>query len=123
MLAKATEVVMSLQAMSRHARSTSAGSVRWSGCRSRGAQLSSPFNASAGDMTAMPISRYETTYPNSAGQPCNSHSDLSYLCLPGIHHRWTPLLSIPEYIRFSQVMCPVTCALKCWSKRGIATAC
>ena len=77
MLAEATEVVTSLQAMSRHARSTSAGNVRWSGCSSRGAQLLSPFNASAGDMTAMPISRYETTYPNSAGQPCNSHSDQS----------------------------------------------
>ena len=64
-----------MQVMSRDGRSLSNGNglSKWSSVRNRVLQLSSPSGSGNSDAAALhasaPISRYETSYPNSAGRP------------------------------------------------------
>ena len=59
-----------LQAMSRGLQTMSEGGGRWNVARRRVMSRSAPAAAAAWDASgqALPISRYETTFPNSAGQ-------------------------------------------------------
>ena len=59
-----------LQAMSRGLQTMSEGGSRWNVARRRVMSRSAPAASAAWDASgqAPPISRYETTYPNSAGQ-------------------------------------------------------
>ena len=71
--------------MSRDGRSLSNGSglSRWSSVRNRVLQLSTPSGPGDSDAAALhataPISRYETSYPNSAGMPLCSIDPHSHL--------------------------------------------
>ena len=66
-----------LQAMSRGLQTMSEGGSRWNVARRRVMSCSPPAAAAAWDASgqALPISRHETTFPNSAGQdpllPCS----------------------------------------------------
>ena len=55
--------------MSRGLQTMSEGGSRWNGARRRVMSRSAPAAAAAWDASgqALPISRYETTFPNSAG--------------------------------------------------------